>query len=1161
MRQRLTATVLVCLLLASTTPHAYATEGRASGVDLSVEGIAFSYTSSADESKYRMFSSNHPIPGFNRPASLFVIDGVVNVPVNVDVTVANKGSVASSVTDVRLLVLHDEYQRFEIVNLTGPLNSVSPGSSSVMQFQFTPTYAGNHSMRIEVMHATVDDNPSNDVRLSRMTVGATYWNCDTLQGWSATGEWSLSSDTSISMGTSCHVGNGQSSTYSQNSISTLTSPTLNFADGLSSGTRTMGLSFFYTGSIVAPDRLSVEAKTSAGAWEELLGFSGTVDQDFLTDGASWNTFSIESGGHTSPVIPLAPARHLHANSAFRWTLNTDASIEDIGLWMDEVVIIYDQSARAEAYGLTVQGQGTTGAVPGAWGSVDLRILNDGNISTDVIPGIEGLPAGWDTYTTFMDGSSVPTAGFNLLPGTSMDVSVRIKPDSNATVGLVPMTFNATTDHPDIHATGPISFTVLADRLPVWQGPDSRPSCPAQQSCPFVATLGNEGGASDVFDLSIDNSQLPSGWNVDFAWSQPNSVLVRPGEEVDIDLLLTVPSGAQPDTVRTTVLMATAQNDSSRSDALELDVAASMVSELRFSSIGDFSPVLAGGSSTMTVEIENLAERPDILILDAELSTVQSGWSIASLSRTQAVMTSGATVSVSITLTAPDVLFATETAPDVRLLLSSDRSGMDLESPWWVGPDVIEVRSAEFAVETTMLRFLPGEPTGVLVNLTNEGNTDLNLDLVVDGLPSSWTTWWRANEENVSASIDLSTRNSVDQPLALELMLLAPTNASAGTPVPLTLRAIDAGVELDRHAFEVLVQPVRKPGLMLEGSMTAVSAGDTVSVKGTVFNMGNAPDPEVFIEVTVRSTQDLPNMVTFLSIDEGSGLALDTPHVIGLGTGSERTFQLDLNVPEAAPLGTRIVVEVTVQGGLDDENRPYTLEMSHLIEVDQRREVEANWSVPDSRASLGGSHQLTVQFASSSSFEENLSMSFAYPSAWAVVCDGIGALTPDSAAYVRLEAGHIVKVERSIGCTVVQNGGPSDGDMTITVITADGVAITSKETSLAWEVPAEPEGLSGQVIALSGGGLLLLIAGMTLLLLRRNREEEDSEEAQMTQPSGPPATLAGPTANVEMAPQAGPPVSTTSGPPLPSSGLPEGWSMEQWEHYGHQWLAQQQQADP
>jgi len=28
------------------------------------------------------------------------------------------------------------------------------------------------------------------------------------------------------------------------------------------------------------------------------------------------------------------------------------------------------------------------------------------------------------------------------------------------------------------------------------------------------------------------------------------------------------------------------------------------------------------------------------------------------------------------------------------------------------------------------------------------------------------------------------------------------------------------------------------------------------------------------------------------------------------------------------------------------------------------------------------------------------------------------------------------------------------------------------------------------------------------------------------------------------------------PPLPESGLPEGWTMEQWQHYGQQWLNQQ-----
>ncbi|HJM41690.1 MAG TPA: hypothetical protein QF514_05650, partial [Candidatus Thalassarchaeaceae archaeon] len=46
------------------------------------------------------------------------------------------------------------------------------------------------------------------------------------------------------------------------------------------------------------------------------------------------------------------------------------------------------------------------------------------------------------------------------------------------------------------------------------------------------------------------------------------------------------------------------------------------------------------------------------------------------------------------------------------------------------------------------------------------------------------------------------------------------------------------------------------------------------------------------------------------------------------------------------------------------------------------------------------------------------------------------------------------------------------------------------------------------------------------------------------PSGnPPATV----------PQGLPPEPIVSGPPLPPSGLPPGWTMDQWKHYGHEYL--------
>ncbi|MEK9695678.1 MAG: hypothetical protein VW270_07915, partial [Candidatus Poseidoniales archaeon] len=64
------------------------------------------------------------------------------------------------------------------------------------------------------------------------------------------------------------------------------------------------------------------------------------------------------------------------------------------------------------------------------------------------------------------------------------------------------------------------------------------------------------------------------------------------------------------------------------------------------------------------------------------------------------------------------------------------------------------------------------------------------------------------------------------------------------------------------------------------------------------------------------------------------------------------------------------------------------------------------------------------------------------------------------------------------------------------------------------------------------------------------------------PAGmPPAPLPGtmpPPAgkSVPQIPQAQPPMQANAGPPLPPGGLPAGWTMEQWIHYGDQWLERQ-----
>ena len=122
------------------------------------------------------------------------------------------------------------------------------------------------------------------------------------------------------------------------------------------------------------------------------------------------------------------------------------------------------------------------------------------------------------------------------------------------------------------------------------------------------------------------------------------------------------------------------------------------------------------------------------------------------------------------------------------------------------------------------------------------------------------------------------------------------------------------------------------------------------------------------------------------------------------------------------------------------------------------------------------------------------------------------------------------------------------------------------------------------------GFIIIIIGGIVVTIRilRNVEEDDDEYANWGQdgyqdsltstyqsvisaptvPSGPPASVPASmppqSPELEVTPKSvpeinnQPPVAASSGPPLPDSGLPEGWTMEQWNAYGEMWLSQNQQ---
>ena len=244
---------LVALLLTSLIPVVGATSGRSVGVDLDITDISISYPDTSNRSLYQMFSSNYPIANFDKPENLYVTDGVVGVEMKINVVIENLGTIQSGFIDVSILILHNEYTRFELLNITQGLSPISGSATDSLDVLWTPTYSGNHSLIISVTNTLGDDDESNNQMGRHLTVAYHYDNCVDISQWTTTGEWKTNSDVSISQNSAFHIGNGQFSTYSHSTSSTLTSPIFDVADDVSNPNSAIGYSLFYTGGAGSGD--------------------------------------------------------------------------------------------------------------------------------------------------------------------------------------------------------------------------------------------------------------------------------------------------------------------------------------------------------------------------------------------------------------------------------------------------------------------------------------------------------------------------------------------------------------------------------------------------------------------------------------------------------------------------------------------------------------------------------------------------------------------------------------------------------------------------------------------------------------------------------------------------------------------------------------------
>ena len=1191
-RSRVVSAVLLATLMLGFLPS-FADEGldqqninyasRATGIDLSVQDISFSYSNSVDQQKYQMFSSNGPITG--RPDSLFVVDTVINIPIIIEFNVQNLGTSSSGNFDINLVISHNEYDNFELHNESIQLNSINGGGSTTGQITITPKYSGNHSLIVyPTLISTTDDNPNNDQLSSTFTVASNYYNCDDLTSWTVGNEWGTSIDTFLSQGSACHLGNGQNSVYSNNLNSALITPILDMSDSVQNPLRTNGISFYYTGSILPGDILRIYVSDSVGVWNEIASVTGTVDQ-VLTDGANWQTWSVNNMGFSSPLIPVQ-TQFFHSQTQFKFEFTSDAANNDIGIWMDEIVIVYDQKVKPEEFGLSVSGVSSIGSVPESWGKVTVEMTNLGNITETFIPSTVGLPNNWNLYYSYSTGVSInPSYGILLEPGEKKQFDINFQPDINATVGLYQIIFKASSSqYNTINSQLSIQLEVIPDRIPDIQPPNPNPSCPPGTTCTFTVAIDNIGGASDVFDLSINSQILPIGWSVAFGWSQPTSILSTPGITQDILMTFTVPSDSVPDSVGKFELIARSQNDSSRVDVEEIDLTVSMVSIAEIimneQSINQNWSINPGESRTIYYTVWNNATSQDIFTPSVEVRDLGQ-WIIEEPKQNMLVINSGKTSAFSITITAPLQAQLDDICPKLTPVVTSARSGTEFTGLEFDGIEISRQDDLSIRIIEDLTTLTPGEDNRIDVEIENNGNGPSMAEISIIGIPEDWTWYMESQNQTISNPISLSAIYDLDDIKQISIFISPPSKTLANSLFQYTISVSSySGFEdfnISDNNVEIISTIATKNNLVITNNDSTIfsGAGNTTFVVANLENQGNVFASDVMVRAKLTTIGNNLDFNPYFTIsDNGIIYSMDKYQRISLDIGEVQELKIRFTIPEFAEIGTQIIVSFEIQ--TMGENGPEFELSETMVKVDYRRSLEytahsnSNEVIGD-----GNSGIMFLNLTSKSTLSETYSITAVLPDDWQALCGGI--ILNSTGYQVDMNAGYPNEQFTSIMCEVFALEGNNLGEVTFTIKNSDLTIIENVSRSYEFEKSTtESFNISTNMIA----GSIAVILGMaviSLILIRKRRNDaglnsEDFDDlGKPVKMSGPP--VSGPpiqsftnqqdSATVEQSvvhPQIPQPIinqnqisSVAIGPPLPPSGLPDGWTHEQWKYYGQKYL--------
>ncbi|MBT4059490.1 MAG: hypothetical protein HOE69_04195 [Euryarchaeota archaeon] len=971
----------------------------ASGIDVKPVGFDITYTNSADNTKYRLLSSHDPSgTGFNRPLSLFVIDGMLNVSSQIQVTVQNVGNTASGAFTMRLVVIHNEYAGFEILNTTLNVNSIGAGSSTTSSTTWVPRYGGNHTMVATTLIAN-DDNKGNDGLSRSLAIGQSYDNADAQGSWNLAQGWQLDSAVSLSNSAFGVGSGGTSSVYGANWDRSLTSPVYNFANAHPSPNTYGKLGFFYTGSAGSGDGIRIEwYEASSGNWVNTVNngfsFDGVVDDD-LNDGTSWLIQSEinKAGGSIRPGY-IIPTSVLSSQTQFRFRFLSDAINQGQGYWIEDIVMIYEEKAWPEEFQVSMSTGVNGHARRNHWADHVVSITNDGNLTDYYQPSITGLPNDWDYQFVHMSGTTIlPSMTLQVEPGETFNYRIQIKPGPNAPVGsqlstaIISSTLESTS-----FASVTLNTLVDPEYIPDWDVIPSTHYCLPGNSCEFSINLSNIGDGSDTFAVSAIPVIQWGNWTFDVSYNQPPTVTIAPGANSGVLLQADIPSTALPGQTASIDVTAISQADNSVTDTIRVNLTASMISDAGVGVNPDDIPengwwVEPLESVIVPFTVWNNATSQDTFSFSLD-STNMRGWNATLPPMTTLVVRSGETGRILVTLTAPESAQSGDPAPLLTPIVTSTTSGATALANPYGGVRVTMLHDLILRPLGTPETITPGENSVASYEVENIGNGPEHAIITVQGIPSTWDYHIEVGATVLTGPISLSPAYDGNHIVQVQVIITPPGGEEANLEIDIVVNVnpsegVDLNPDDNSDSFAVRTERVTKPVLLLNTTSLDVRTDSLHLIELGVLNDGNYVDGSMRIRIVADTM--LPGVTSTLL---NGGQNVDLNHWLDLQMPPQQELGLEwlISVASDVPVGSRILFSVVFEGSPDMSGNPQIINHTVVLTITSHRELVFQHTLLDIGELEPSQRTLFyVNATSHSSFTEELELNIIGGDAWSIIC--------------------------------------------------------------------------------------------------------------------------------------------------------------------------------